>query len=276
MWTEGDFASDLSKLTSKSTVPMAYTQFPDPVDPFLAYRRNLVQLLGPYILGAKKETVQFASAFLAPMIEHITNFDESYLTARKPSPPFDLLLLTFLNAVADQPPTIHLTQLFQHYQRVKRMIISQSADRVFLNDRIHTSEIEMAKEESLKIVQSRIDYLAELITTLIYNDSDHQLLRAFLTQFCPPSVPESEQTLSHIGRIIVASGEAVTAARYFERVQQTELKTANAGYIAVFEDRMEDAQRLFHEAGASAPANADAFFIGRTSVKEHSKRTTCE
>jgi hypothetical protein len=197
-----------------------------------------------------------ATKFVQRLLDFIAAFDPSYLSARKPSPPFDFILLVFMNTAWSQPRHTLLVRLLRHCIRVKAFVDGLTG-RVFLNDRARSREIELSKSEALPIVQGRIDYLTELVASLFYSQGDIRTLSAFLIDVATPQTVASQETLSHLGRIALAIGDLEIANRFFGAVSAPDMKIANRGYVSYFGGNFLLAKKEFQEVGALAPANVD-------------------
>ena len=259
MWAEEDLSSDLAKIKSKSFDSLAAATKQPPEDERLKWRHQFIRLLSMFRQNKFEKQKELADPLVQPLSDFISAFDESFLTSRKDSPPFDLFLLTFMVATPKPIPNhTLLIRLFRHYLSVLQMIKTSSANPVFLNDRNLSSEVECDKAAAEKIVQARLDYLAELVSSLLYTNDQHQLLQAFMHDFCPPTFTTSEETLSQLGRMAIASGDTDSAAQYFECVKDDALKSANKGYIDFFGNLFEPAKRDFEAAKDRAPKNFEA------------------
>jgi tetratricopeptide (TPR) repeat protein len=256
MWTEEGFESDLDKIAARNFTDLS-PRSAEPTDPFLLYRFRLVQLLEAFEKNDFAQSRQLATSFVPIITDYISSFDSSFLTSTKPSPPFDLMLLTYMCAQASQPSYALLVKLFQHYIRIKAAITPAMA-LVFLNDRNRSSEIQVPQPEALKIVQGRIDYLAEIITSLLYTSGQHQMLLSFLADFCHWDAGWNDITLGQLGRMALAAGDKLIARKYFNKVSDANQKAANEGYVAFFDGQFPDAQKKFEEAKSAAPENIEA------------------
>jgi len=169
---------------------------------------------------------QLANSLVRELVGFVRDFDSSFVSGPRDSPPFDLLLLTFM--VSSDPAGNHtlLVSLFQHYTAVLGMVKASSGS-VHLNDRNQKSEMQCDTDSAISIVRARVDYLAELTVSLLHSNGQHLLLQAFLAELCPPSFTDCEGTLSHLGRMALACGDARSAALYFAKVQDGELVSAN-------------------------------------------------
>jgi hypothetical protein len=197
-----------------------------------------------------------ATKLVQRMLDFIAAFDASYLSTRKASPPFDFILLVFMNTAWSQPRHTLLVRLLRHYVRVKSVVDGLSG-AVFLNDRARSREIELSKKDALPIIQARIDYLAELTASLLYSQGDIRMLCAFLTDVATPEIVGTPETLSHLGRIALAFGDFQLANGFFGAVSALELRAANKAYVSYFGGNFLAAKKEFQDAGALAPANSD-------------------
>jgi hypothetical protein len=167
------------------------------------------------------------------------------------------MLLVFIAAACNQPNYALLVKLFRHYQRVKTAL-EPLVGRVYLNDRTRSQEVVVDSAEALQIVQARINYLAELIASQLYSGGQHQLLSAFLNDFASPTLTDSEETLSQLGRIALAGGDGQLALAYFKRVIiDKALIVANQGYVSYFGNNFVAARKEFGDAKTAGPVNAD-------------------
>lgn len=250
-WTEDEFESDLKKIISKDYANLSYPQLPEPFDPSLHYRHQFVQLLHYFEQNNFPNLDTLGKTFIPEILHYLSTFDLSFLTESRPAPPFDHMLLVFIVSTWTQPTYALLVKLFRDYQRVLSGLSSVSG-RVFLNDRTHLREISVECSEAVQIVGARIDYIAELVASLLYSNGQHQLLSAFLTDFASPTQTENEETLSHLGRMALACGDGQLAVAYFKRVVSDKaLATANQGYVSYFGNNFTAAQNEFSDAKAA-------------------------
>jgi tetratricopeptide (TPR) repeat protein len=256
MWSEESFAADLAKIASKGYSELLVLQQRPPEDAFLRYRFQFTEMLQCYHLNDFVRSREIAGARLNDVLEFISGFDVTFLTEEKPSPPFDFMLLVMMNAVSDHPTFSLLLKLREHYVFVKSLITKlPDSDAVFLNDRIKRQEIRTDKRSALVTVQSRIDYCAELVASLLYTARQYQVLISFLNDYCSPTFTDSEETLSHLGRISLAIGDSLRAVKYFERIKNEELKSANQGYLCYFTGEFKRAYDEFVKGKSKSPAN---------------------
>ena len=258
MWGEEDLSSDIAKIKEKAFTSLAIASKKEPEDPRLKWRYMFVHMLSAFEQNDFKRQKEIADELVKPLSDFISAFDQSFLTEKKESPPFDLFLLVFMVSTGSQIPNhTLLIRLFQHYVSVLGMIKGGGAN-VFLNDRNLEKEVECQKDAAVEVVQARLDYLAEVVSSLLYTNDQHHLLQAFMHDFCPPTFTKSEETLSQLGRMAVASGDTDLASQYFEGVKEEALKSANKGYIDFFGSLFEPAKRDFENAKARAPKNFEA------------------
>jgi tetratricopeptide (TPR) repeat protein len=254
-WTEEDFESDLDKISHKDFSNLSFTKpGKEPPDAFLRYRYDFIRLLDVFERNDFAHALHQANANLQPMLEYLASFNETHLASYQPAPPFDFLLLTFVVTKGSQPSHSLLIKLFQHYKGIRDLLDGQ-LPRIFLNDRTRLREVEVDLSEAKRIVQSRVDYLAELATSLLYEKNQWQMLAAFLKDLAPPSITDNEETLSHLGRLCVAFGDGDRAVGYFSKVNAADFRAANQGYINYFTGKFRDALEKFQEAGKKAPSN---------------------
>jgi hypothetical protein len=257
VWTEELFETDLSRISSKEFSSLTYSQFPEPSDPFLLYRYQFIQLLDHFERNDFSHSKELSSKSIPEVLKYLESFEVSCLLERRPAPPFDHILLVFLVAVRNQSNYAFLVKLFRHYQRIERVLLDMQG-RVFLNDRCRSGEILVEAREAVRIIQGRINYVSELIASLLYSDGQYQLLSAFLNDFASPTQTENEETLSQLGRIALAAGDGQLAAGYFKRVKvNQDLVVANQGYVSYFSSDFATARTEFLEAKGSGPANCE-------------------
>jgi hypothetical protein len=257
VWTEELLEADLAKISAKDYTALSYSQSPEPTDPFLRYRYEFLQLLDPFERNDFARSKSIATKLISEILDYLSRFDPASLASSTAAPPFDLMLLAFMNAESTQPNYSLLVKLFRHYVRLKKSV-SGAGPRVFLSDRTRSGEIAVDRTEAVKIVQGRIDYLAELVAAHLYSSGQHQLLSAFLTDFAGPTLTNNEETLSQLGRIALACGDGSLALSYFKRVTEDKgLVVANQGYISYFGSNFTAAKKEFSEAKGAGPANAD-------------------
>ena len=139
-------------------------------------------------------------------------------------------------------------------------MIDECGDTVYLNDMSRRSEIPKSKDDAKATVSARVNYLAEIITSLLYSVGQHRLLQTFIADFCPPggNFTTNEDTLSQLGRMSLACGDMQMAVQFFNRVTQPKLKHANQGYLDFFGGSFQVAKDDFASAGEKAPANIEA------------------
>jgi len=235
---------------------MAATQYPEPSDKFLQSRYHFVQLLDVFQRNDFARAKAQSTELVQTILDYLSAFNPSFLTSLNPSPPFDLMLAVFINATWTHPNYTLLIKLFRHYVSVRQTLQTLSPP-IFLNDRTRSSEIQVDLPTALQVTQSRIDYIAELTTSLLFSKGQLQLLSAFLTDFASPNFTENEETLSHLGRLALAFGDVPAAVKYFEKVQNPDLKMANTGYVSYFGGNFLEARKQFQEAKSAGPANSD-------------------
>jgi hypothetical protein len=256
-WTEETFESDLAKISAKDFSNLSYPQVSEVSDPFLRYRHEFIQLLDAFERNDFARSKSLANSFAPGALEYLNAFDPSSLTRASAAPPFDHMLLAFMRASAGQPTYALFVKLFRHYQRVRAAVAALDG-RVFLNDCTRPHEVALDQRRALAVVQARIDYLAELVASLLYSGGQHQLLSAFLGDFAAPGLTDSEETLSNLGRLALACGDGAQAVAYFKRVTlNRDLVIANQGYVSYFGNNFPAARKEFLEAKAAGPANPD-------------------
>ena len=259
MWSEDDFSSDLIKIRDKNYSALSAMVRPMPEDARLRWRYQLVLLLSAFEQNDFARQREMAESLVDPLWLFITSFDESYLTSEKDSPPFDLFLLVFMIARKQNAPSHNLLiGLFQYYQNMAKLIKEKSDIMWFLNDRNLRKDAACDRTTAQRILQTRMDYLAEVVASLLYTNGQYQLLQAFLADLCPPGFTTTEETLSHLGRVAIATGDGGLAAKYFDGVQDECLKSANAGYKNFFDGVFDQAKRDFQNARQRGPRNIDA------------------
>lgn len=259
MWSEDDLSSDLIRIRDKQYANLAFQSKTVPDDPFLRWRYLLVQLLVAFEQNDFARQRSLADPLVDPLWEIITSFDETHLISEMDLPPFDLFVLVFMVSKKPGSPNENLLiGLLQYYQNAA-VTVSQKRELMwYMNDRNLRQDIACDRAGAQAVVQSRIDYLAELVASILYTNGQYQLLQAFLTDLCPPGFTITEETLSHIGRIAYAIGDSALAGKYFSGVREEALVTANSGYKNFFDGNFEQAKRDFQTAENRGPRNIDA------------------
>lgn len=257
MWKEEDFEADLEKIKSKHFESLAISKCEQPKDAFLCFRHQLISLMSLFEQNMVTNQKEYANILVPTLVKFLIEFDKSFLTEQKDSPPFDLFLLGFMVSSSSTPNYSLLIRLFHHYTNVLAMI-DECGDTVYLNDMSRRSEITKSKEDAKATVRARINYLAEIVTSLLYSVGQHRLLQTFIADFCPPGFTTNEETLSQLGRMSLACGDMQMAVQFFNEVTDPKLKSANQGYMDFFGGSFQAAKEDFANAKEKAPTNIEA------------------
>lgn len=257
MWKEEDFEADLEKIKNRQFEGVTVSNYDPPKDPFLYYRHQLVSLMLLFEQNMVTNQKEYANLLIPGLVKFLIDFDKSFLTEQKDSPPFDLFLLGFMVSSSSTPNYSLLIRLFHHYTSVLAMI-DECGDTIYLNDMSRRSEIAKSKEDAKTTVHARINYLAEIITSLLYSVGQHRLLQTFIADFCPLDFTTDEDTLSQLGRMSLACGDMQMAVQFFTKVADPKLKSANQGYMDFFGGSFQAAKDDFANAKEKAPANIEA------------------
>ncbi|OHT14782.1 hypothetical protein TRFO_03075 [Tritrichomonas foetus] len=258
MYTEEQYLADLEKISKEEYSDLAAYKAQSPTDNLNIYRFQFVLLLSAFKKNDFENARTVANNNAEVLIKFVDNFDLNLLTNENPQPPFDFLLLTFMNSTTAGPNHSLFIKLFQHYNTIKKYLSEFSGETVFLNDRSRPTEVSMPLDEARNTVQARLDYLAENIASLLYSSGQHQLLLTFLTDFCLENFTTNETTLSQLGRVALACGDNQMASTFFGDVKDEGLKSANQGYISFYSSAFQSARKEFQAAGEKGPANSDA------------------
>ena len=265
MYSSEEFLNDLTKIGNKEYSGLNAPSSEIPTDPFLKYRHQFILLLSSFKSNDFENSRKIANSNTPILLQFIQNFDTSLLANENPQPPFDFFLLSFMTATTSGPNYSLFISLFQHYNSIKQYLSTYDNDKVFLNDRTRPSEIEMQLSDAKVVIQSRIDYLAENIVSLLYSTGQLQLLLTFLTDFCLNEFTTNEIALSQLGRAALACGDSQIASNFFQHVKDASLISANQGYVNFYSNAFANAKKDFDAAGSSGPANSDAClkFLGQ-------------
>lgn len=265
MYSTEQFLSDLTKIGNKEYSGLSAQSSDIPTDPFLRYRHQFILLLSSFKSNNFENSRKISNFNSPSLVQFIQEFNTSLLTSENPQPPFDFLILTFMTTTTSGPNYSLFISLFQHYYSIKQYLSTCESEKVFLNDRTRPSEISMPISDAKTVIQSRVDYLAENVVSLLYSTGQLQLLLTFLTDFCVKDFTTNEVTLSQLGRAALACGDNQIASNFFEHVKDSNLVSANQGYVNFYGNAFANAKKDFDAAGSAGPANADAClkFLGQ-------------
>ena len=258
MYSTEQFLSDLEKIGNGDFTSLNASSCETPKEKKELFEHQFILLLSSFKENKFDVSCQIANENVNFLCETIDNFQESNLKNEVPQPAFDFYLLTFLNATSAGPNHTLLIKLFQHYNKIKKILSESSDESVFLNDRTRPSEVKLSIDEARNVIQARLDYLAENIVSLLYSNLQHSLLLTFISDFCLDNFTKNEITLSQLGRVALACGDSQIANTFFNEVQDPSLQAANKGYISFYESSFQNAYNQFKEAGEAGPANPDA------------------
>ncbi|KAK8834156.1 hypothetical protein M9Y10_039354 [Tritrichomonas musculus] len=265
MYSSEQFLNDLTKIGNKEYTGLAAHSAEAPTDLFLSYRYQFILLLSSFKANDFENSRKISNSNAASLLDFIHNFNTSLLTNENPQPPFDFFLLVFMTTTSSGPNYSLFISLFQHYNSIKQFLSTYDGQNVFLNDRTRSSEISMSVSDAKTVIQSRIDYLAENIVSILYSTGQLQLLLTFLTDFCMNDFTLNEVTLSQLGRAALACGDNQIASSFFENVKDSNLISANQGYVNFYGNAFANAKKDFDASGSAGPANSDAClkFLGQ-------------
>ena len=225
----------------------------------LKYRQQFVLLLASFKTNNFEQLRNISNENSASLIEFIHNFNTDLLKNENPQPPFDFFLLVFMNASNSGPSFSLFIKLFQHYIKIRQFLMNYDGESVYINDRTRQSEIMMPLSDAKSVIQSRINYIAENIVSILYSTGQQQLLLTFLTDFClEDNFIEDEVTLSQLGRSALACGDDEIADRFFSKVKDQQLVSANNGYKNFYGSKFANAKKDFEAAGPAGPSNLEA------------------
>ena len=252
MYSIEQFLNDLTKIGNKEYSGLTAQSTEVPTDPFLRYRHQFILLLSSFKSNDFENSRKVANFNSPSLLQFIHSFNTSLLTSENPQPPFDFLLLVFMITTTSGPNYSLFISLFQHYNSIKQFLSTYDQDKVFLNDRTRPSEISMPLSDAKVVIQSRIDYLAENIVSLLYSTGQLQLLLTFLTDFCLNEFTTNEITLSQLGRAALACGDNQIASNFFEHVKDSNLISANQGYVNFYGNAFANAKKDFDAENSDA------------------------
>lgn len=260
MWSEEQLEKDLDAIKKKDYKSVTVLTAEAPTDPFLLFRYNFVKLLYAFKNNDFDSMKKLTNESLPICLEYLDNFNLSLLNEVSPAPTFDHMLLTFMTSSSSTPNYSLFMKLFHHYKAIlKELEGREEGSTVKINDRTLSGDISATVRTATDIIQSRVDYLSELIVSSLYSTGLHQLLITFLEDFCHPSTIDNDTTLSQLGRSALACGNNSLAINYFEVVKSENFKLANQGYINYFSNLFPNAKKDFTDAKPpAAPSNLEA------------------
>ena len=259
MWNEKDLLLDLEKIKKLEFNDLNINHKEHPSDPTLHFRFNLITLMSFFKQNLFEELSKHANAYILSTLDFISSWNVEYLDPGLPSPPFDLLFLTCITSTKEYSNDDKLIKLLKHYEIVLNELNKMNEERIIrLTDCTKPTEMMMNVLKSKNIIISRIEFLIENITTLLYSMNDFELLFTFIENHCNPLKITSDSTLSHLGRIILAAGDHILSKNYFQLVKDQNFINSNLGYILFYESKFIESYKCFQNCKPpSIPSDID-------------------
>lgn len=178
---------------------------------------------------------------------------EQFLEENIQFPPYDLFIICALLSLEGNEVDVQnrFFCLFRFHAQMLSILKKKEAEnpnqKVWLNDWFEP--VQKNINEVIKIENTRVLYISELLIILYHSMPPNQLLGNFVdTYFYQNDIIEpSDEIFSVIGRIILSTGDLEKSQDFFSKVHDEHFKKMNEAFILFFQCKYNEAEKSFKE-----------------------------
>ncbi|KAH0792934.1 hypothetical protein GPJ56_003198 [Histomonas meleagridis] len=259
MWNEENLEEDYQKIKNNSFEDLNVFKKPAPKeDSYLLYRYNYFRLLS-YINQNKVDSIKnlgnSSAALILPFLMQY-NYAKDLILENE-EPPFDFCVLTFFHPKINPNYSFFISYL-DHFLKLTEQLSDIPDDQeIYLCDQLKRSDFLIKPGKALSIVRKRIDYIVEIILSILLESNMTNLINSFLNDYKPWDFVTSADTLSFIGRVALSVGNGPVSDQCFCKVKTNEQLFANSGFTQLYHGSFAEALEFFGKGGESSPQNLD-------------------
>lgn len=179
---------------------------------------------------------------------------EKILSENIQFPPYDLFVICALLSLEGNEVDVqnHFFCLFRFHVQLLSILNKKNVERnsnlkVWLNDLFEP--VQRSLIDAIKIENSRVLYISELLIILYHSMPPNQLLGNFVdTYFYQNDIIEpSDEIFSVIGRILLSNGDLERSQDFFSKVHDERYKKMNEAFVLFFQCKYSEAEKSFKE-----------------------------
>ena len=223
--------------------------------------RDIFDILYYYFIQNQNNLQEVISAFkMLVNIDLLFSFISSETDKEKllheniQFPPYDLFIICALLSLEGKNVDVqnHFFSLFRfHIQMLsilkKKETEGNSNEKVWINDWFEP--IQKNLSEAIKIENSRILYISELLIILYHSMPPNQLLSNFVDKYLYKNdiIEPSDPIFSVIGRVLLSNGDLEKSQDFFSKVHYEYYKKMNEAFVLFFQCKYSEAEKSFKE-----------------------------
>lgn len=245
------FRNKINARILKNDLSSAYREIFDILYFYFCQNQNHLQESINESIQAFKMLVNVDSlfSFISPEIDI-----ENFLSKTIQFPPYDLFIICALLSLDGNEVDAHnrFFYIFRFHIQIlsilkKKENMNASDQKVWLNDMFEPSPKSFL--EAIKIENSRVLYISELLIILYHSMPPNQLLGNFVDTYLYQNdiIEPCDEIFSVIGRILLSNGDLERSQDFFNKVHDNFYRKMNEAFLLFFQCKYSEAEKSFRE-----------------------------